>query len=198
MNLTKYRMIIYLLYALHCSYIFAAYGTKHIRVDLSTRPISTDKSFIEVVDNEYKAMTKDKKGFFTKGVGPCLAIMVYEDSTLQPLAMMHYAPVDSTASLEDAHRSLQDHLETLLYQAEVLLGFEFEEEEEKHPLYDLVSIVIVGGQESSIKSIEAVKKIHRTQYFPVTNSYLNETGNDKYFDVLFTEGRISIYETPSS
>ena len=113
--------------------------------------------------------------------------------------MYHYAPIDSQATPEEAYVDITQALHTIRYPIKEMLGFEFEEEEEEepdtHPLYQMVSIAIFGGQPSSQNSIDAIKNITGEQYFPISQLCLNtsQEKGDVFFDLIFANGKIVIF-----
>ncbi len=166
---------------------------------MDAEPLSQKTDFrLEVFDDDAKILIPSPtafKGFFTKGLGPCFAIMVSEKSTGHPIALSHLGPQMSYASVIEAQRYFEEHLGHLLYNIEQIYKEENEsrfeeEEEEKHLLYDLINIQIIGGQfPDSSNTIEAIKEITKEQFYPIISYYLGFTKNDEVADVYFQSSK---------
>ena len=181
------------------SHIFAApAATTLVPIEISSTPLVKSPSLVLIQDNEFKTLDTDKDGFITQGIGPCFAFLAYtKDNPAKALAMYHYAPVGSQAKQKEAYEQITQALHSILYLIEKMLGIEFEEEKEspdKHPLYQVVSIAIFGGQPSSQNSIDAINQITYEQYFPISQLCLDPSqGREYVFDLIFSEGKLTVH-----
>lgn len=181
------------------SYCQLLAATALIPIEISPTLLVKTPSLISIQDNEFKVRDENKNGFITQGIGPCFAIIIHAKGLpKKALGMYHYAPVGSQATAKEAYDNITQALHTILYPIEKMIGVEFEEEEEEpdtHPLYQMVSIAIFGGQPSSQNSIDAITKIAGEQYFPISQLCLNPSQGkgDVFFDLIFAKGKIIIF-----
>ena len=114
--------------------------------------------------------------------------------------MTHFGPSGSEASTEEAKNRIEDHLDYVLNQLEANCFAsdseeeEEEEEEEDDPLYESISIWVIGGKEAdSGNSIAALLKIAKEEYFPVDGLLLNIAAPNQVLDVYSKDQKNTFY-----
>ncbi len=126
-------------------------------------------------------------GYFTKGLSPCFCFVFFDKETGKTLFMTHFGPRGSEASTKKAKNYIESYLDSVLAKLEAncfASDSEEEEDDEQHPLYESISIWVIGGKEAdSGNSIAALREIAEEQYFPVDGLFLNIAAPNQVLDV---------------
>jgi hypothetical protein len=153
---------------------------------------------IEIEQDKIQMPIVNDSGYFTKGLSPCFCFIFFHKETGKTLFMTHFGPSGSEASTKKAKNYIESYLDDVLNQLEANYfasdSEEEEEDDEQHPLYESISIWVIGGKEAdSGNSIAALRKIAEEEYFPVNRLLLNIGAQNQVLDVYSKDQKNTFY-----
>lgn len=139
----------------------------------------------------------NENGYFTTGLSPCYCFIFFDKETGETVFLSHYPPIGSEESVEDAKLNIASHLDFVLVNIEqgYFSSDSEDEDDEQQPLYDSISIIVIGGQKAfSGNSMKALELLAKEQYFPLEEMYFDLAGPKEILDVFSANRQNTFYQ----